>query len=58
MKKKRRNPNAITESQIAQAVKTKYLRMKDHLRGNPNNTIVAQRLAEFKKLHASKLKGL
>ena len=50
-----RNPKAITESQVSQAVKAKVERMEMELKRNPHNVLTAQRLAEFKKIHKSKL---
>ena len=54
-KTKRKNKKAITEDQIKGSVRAKAERMKAELSRNPGNTVTAQRLAEFKKIHTSKL---
>jgi hypothetical protein len=51
MKKNR----TISEDQIKNAVQSKVQRMEEELKRNPTNTVTAQRLATFKRIHASKL---
>lgn len=58
MKKKRLNPKRVTEDQVRNAVRAKVLRMKAELSRNPNNQLTAQRLAEFKRIHKSKLEKM
>lgn len=54
-KQKRLNPKRITEAQVKSAVKAKVVRMETELARNPSNSLTAQRLAEFKRIHKSKL---
>ena len=52
---KKKNQKTITEEMVKNAVKAKVERMQEELRRNPNNRVVAKRLAEFKKIHKAKL---
>lgn len=52
---KKKHARAITEEQIKSGVVAKIERMKTELKRNPNNMLTAQRLAEFKQMHKSKL---
>lgn len=55
MKAKKKNPRRITDAQVREGVKSKVARLENELRRNPTNNLTSQRLAELKKLHASKL---
>jgi hypothetical protein len=55
MKKKKVNPKRITDSQVRDGVRSKVSKMENELRRNPNNTKTSARLAEMKRIHASKL---
>jgi hypothetical protein len=53
--KKKSNPRKITDAQVRDGVRSKVSKMEDELRRNPNNTKTSERLAEMKRIHASKL---